>query len=33
MSDELLRDERGIAMTEGAIVAPFFILIWMGLIA
>jgi hypothetical protein len=29
----LLADERGIAMTEGAIVAPFFVLIWMGLIA
>ena len=29
----LLREESGIAMIEVAIVAPFFILIWMGLIA
>jgi hypothetical protein len=28
----LIRDERGISMTEGVIVIPFFIIIWMGLI-
>ncbi|MCP4601999.1 MAG: hypothetical protein GY847_16030 [Proteobacteria bacterium] len=28
----LLRDDRGIAMTEAVIVIPFFIIIWMGLI-
>ncbi|MCP4677201.1 MAG: hypothetical protein GY854_17135 [Deltaproteobacteria bacterium] len=28
----ILRDDRGIAMTEGVIVIPFFIIIWMGLI-
>jgi Flp pilus assembly protein TadG len=29
----IVRDENGTAMTEGAIVVPFFILIWMGLMA
>ncbi|MDD5306916.1 MAG: hypothetical protein PHU25_06295 [Deltaproteobacteria bacterium] len=29
----LLADTHGIAMTEGVIVIPFFILIWMGLVA
>jgi Flp pilus assembly protein TadG len=29
----LFEDERGISMTEGVIVVPFFILIWTGLIA
>lgn len=33
MGRRLLGDERGIAMTEGVIVVPFFVLIWMGLIA
>jgi hypothetical protein len=28
----LIRDERGVSMTEGVIVIPFFIIIWMGLI-
>ena len=30
---QLIRDERGIAMTEGVIVMPFFIIIFMALIA
>ena len=29
----LVRDERGTAMTQGVIVIPFFIIIWMGLMA
>ncbi len=32
ISRRLLRDEKGIAMTEGVIVIPFFLVIWMGLI-
>ncbi len=28
---DLIRNDRGIAMTEAVIVIPFFILIWMGL--
>jgi hypothetical protein len=31
-SQLLARDERGLSMTEGVIVIPFFILIWMALI-
>ncbi len=29
----LIRDERGLAMTEGVIVVPFFIIVWAGLLA
>jgi len=29
----LLSDDRGVAMVEGVIVVPFFLIIWMGLIA
>lgn len=33
MPGPLSRDERGTAMTEGVIVVPFFIVVWMGLLA
>ena len=32
MHVSIARDERGTAMTEGVIVVPFFIIVWMGLL-
>jgi hypothetical protein len=33
MYRSLVRDDAGIALAEGVIVVPFFVLIWMGLVA